>query len=309
MYAIKTVHCNKETSSSTPKSEIAKPPRPFSQQVNIDPDAQLSAEDKELFAEQHLKYDELFEPVIGRYNDYAGKVRARVNLGRTAPPTRKLHVPRYDKKNLDLLQDKFDELERQGVFRRPEDIGVVVEHVSPSFLVKKRSGSGTRLVTAFTSLGQFCKTLPVTMSTVDGVLRTIGKWKYLTTDLRDAFYQIPLEHGSIKWCGTVTPYRGLRCYVVAAQGMPGSSESLEEMLCTVLGEFVKQGWVEKIADDLNVGGTTIAHLLDNWISVMDALLRNGLRLKAVKTVIVPLHTEILGWEWHGGHISANDKLV
>ncbi len=309
IFAIKSVNCNKDISSPTPKIELAESSRPFSQHVIIDPDAQLSPAEKHLFVEQHLKYDELFEPVIGRYNDFDGKVRARVNLGRTVPPTRKLQVPRYDKKNLDLLQDKFDDLERQGVFRRPEDIGVVIEHVSPSFLVKKR-GPGHRLVTAFTSLGQFCKTLPVTMSTVDSVLRTLGKWKYLiTTDLRDAFYQIPLEHDSIKWCGTVTPYRGLRCYVVAAQGMPGSSESLEEMLCTVLGEFVRQGWVEKIADDLNVGGTSIPHLLENWISVMNVLVRNGLKLKAIKTVIVPLHTEILGWEWHSGKISANSHKI
>ncbi len=107
----------------------------------------------------------------------------------------------------------------------------------------------------------------------------------------------------------MTPYRGLRCYVVAAQGMPGSSESLEEMLCTVLGDFVKDGWVEKIADDLNVGGTTVQHVLQNWTLVMSALVRNGLKLKAAKTVILPLHTEILGWEWHGGSISASSHKI
>ena len=73
------------------------------------------------------------------------------------PPSRKLNVPLYDRNNLDLLQELFDWLEQQGVFARPEDINVVVEHVSPSFLVKKKSG-GYRLVTAFTALGQYCKT-------------------------------------------------------------------------------------------------------------------------------------------------------
>ena len=260
------------------------PARPFSGQVNLDPDSQLSPEDRKIFVIENLKYDELFEPVIGRYNDASGRVRARVNIGKVVPPTRKLQVPRYDKGNLDLLQDKFDELERQGVFARPEDVNVVVEHVSPSFLVKKSSGVGHRLVTAFTALGQFCKTLPVTMPTVDSVLRMLGTWKYIiTSDLRDAFYQIPLEHSSMKWCGTPTPYRGLRCYMVAAQGMPGSSESLEEMLCTVLGDYVKQGWGAKIADDLSVGAMTIQGLSENWSSVMYTLHRNGLKLKATKT--------------------------
>ena len=262
-----------------------------------------------MFQEQNLRYDELFEPTIGRYNDRAGKIRARVNLGKVVPPTRKLQVPKYDKNNLDLLQEKFDELERQGVFARPEDVNVVVEHVSPSFLVKKSSG-GHRLVTAFTSLGQYCKTLPVTMSTVDSVLRMLGTWRYvITTDLRDAFYQIPLEHSSMKWCGTVTPYRGLRVYLVAAQGMPGSSESLEEMLCTVLGEYVRQGFVAKIADDLNVGGTSIENLCENWTTVMHALYSNGLKLKAPKTLIAPQRAQMLGWDWHAGRISASKHKI
>ncbi len=283
--------------------------KPYSSLITVDPDGQLSKYEKELFINLHLKFDELFKPVIGRYNDAAGKVRARVNIGKVVPPPRKLQVPCYDKNNLQALQDKFDELEAQGVFARPEDVNVVVEHVSPSFLVKKPSG-GNRLVTAFTSLGQFCKTLPVTMPTIDSVFRMMGSWRYLiTTDLRDAFYQIPLEHSSMKWCGTPTPFRGLRVYTVAAQGMPGSSESLEEMLSTVLGSMVKDGWVAKIADDLNVGGDSIHGVLHNWSLVMSALYDSGLGLKAVKTIICPLHTQILGWDWHNGLIAASKHRI
>ena len=280
IFKTKTVE-NSDLSVPTPKIRIPCVERPFSKDVRVDPDSQLSGEVQQQFKELNLKYDELFEPVIGKYNDNAGKVRVRVNIGKVVPPTRKSQIPQYDKNNLDLLQDKFDELERQGVFARPEEVDVVVEHVSISFLVKKSNG-GHRLVTAFTALGQYCKTLPVTMSTVDSVLRMLGGWNYIiTTDLRDAFYQIPLERCSMKWCGTMTPYRGLRVYLVAAQGMPGSSEALEEMLCAVLGEYVKQGFVAKIADDLSVGGSSISNLVDNWSLVMGALYRNGLKLKGV----------------------------
>ena len=301
-----------QSSASHPtphKKHVVSAERPFSKHVVVDPQSQLTQEEKKLFVELNLKYDEVFEPIIGRYNDYDGKLRARVNLGKTSPPTRKLHVPQYDKNNLDLLQEKFDELEANGVFARPEDVNVIVEHVSPSFLVKKPSG-GYRLVTAFNSLGQYCKTLPVTMSTVDTVLRQMGTWNcIITTDLRDAFYQIPLEHSSMKWCGTMTPFRGLRVYQVAAQGMPGSSEALEEMLCTVLGEYVQQGWIAKIADDLTVGGATVAELLEHWTLVMHALHRNGLKLKAIKTIILPLFTQLLGWDWHRGTISASKHKI
>ena len=308
IFALKTVPIE-HPSKPAPNSRQLFSDKPYSGQVSVDPQGQLSQHDRELFINLNLRYDELFKPVIGRYNDAAGKVRARVNIGRVVPPPRKLQVPCYDKNNLQSLQDKFDELEAQDVFARPEDVNVVVEHVSPSFLVKKSSG-GHRLVTAFTSLGKFCKTLPVTMPTVESVFRMMGSWKYIiTTDLRDAFYQIPLEHSSRKWCGTPTPFRGLRVYMVAAQGMPGSSESLEEMLCTVLGSLVKDGWVAKIADDLNVGGESIPSLLHNWSMVMKALFESGLGLKAAKTVICPLHTQILGWDWHNGSLIASKHRI
>ena len=150
IFKTESVTC-KEISDLTPKADKVGAERPFSKFVKLDPDSQLTEDERNMFLQQNLKYDELFEPTIGRYNDKAGKIRARVNLGKVVPPTRKLQVPRYDKNNLDKLQEKFDQLEHQGVFARPEDVNVVVEHVSASFLVYKSSG-GYRLVTAFTSL-------------------------------------------------------------------------------------------------------------------------------------------------------------
>ena len=247
---------------------------------------------------------------VGRYNDFSGKVRARVNIGSAKPPTRKINIPNYCPKSMHDLQDKFDTLEKDGVFARPEEVNVVVEHVSPSFLVKKSSGIGHRLVTAFAAIGEYCKTLPTIMPTVDSTLRTIGAWRYIIkTDLRDAFYQIPLENESRKWCATPTPFRGLRCYLVSAQGMPGSSETLEELLTTVFGHLIQRGVVAKIADDLNVGGLTIPEVFDTWKEVLDLLIANGLTLKAPKTIIFPTTTQILGWNWSNGSISASEHKI
>ena len=276
---------------------------PSSAEISIDPQNQLSSDWHVKFHNLHLQYDTLFHPSIGCYNDASGKVRARVNIGPVNPPTKKLHVPNYSQANLQLLQSRFDELEAQGVFARPEDVNVTVEHVSPSFLVRKATG-GFRLVTAFTTIGQYSKTLPTVMPSVDDILRTISSWKYLiTSDLRDSFYQIPLAKESMKWCATPTPYRGLRVYLRSAQGMPGSSETLEEMMCTVLGQLIQQGKVTKIADDLYVGGNTVDELYANWAEVLQALHANNLRLKASKTKIAPTSTSLLGWNWHNGTIS------
>ena len=64
------------------------------------------------------------------------------------------------------LQDKFDQLEKLGVFKRPEDVGVSIEYLNPSFLVKKQSG-GCRLVTAFADVGQCSKPQPSVMPDAD----------------------------------------------------------------------------------------------------------------------------------------------
>ena len=305
IYKTKPIEIRK-VSEITPKPSVPIiPSRPFSKYVHLDPQDRLDPDLKRAFLELHERYDQVFEPVIGRYNDNSGKVRFRINFGSAKPPTKKLQVPCYSKNNLNELQELFDRLEAQGVFVRPEDYGIAVEHVSPSFLVRKSDGS-YRLVTAFTSLVQFCKTLPTTLPTVDSVLRIIGSWTcIIVTDLRDAFYQIPMDRSSMKWCATPTPYRGLRCYAVAVQGCPGSSEALEELLCAVLGDLVKEGIVFKIADDLTVGSTSPTMLLHNWSRVLQRLEENGLKLKGPKTVIFPTHTQILGWDWCLGEISAS----
>ena len=289
------------------KSKSHKPLPPYSKCISYG--KQLSSEWSKKFNTLHLKFDSVFQPFGGRYNGKSGNLKMRINFGSATPPVRKLHAPNYSKNNLDALQDKFDELEAQGYFSRPEDIGVIVEHVSPSFLVRKNNG-GFRLVTAFTSLAEYTKTLPTVMPTVESMLRTIAEWKFIImTDLRDAFYQIPLSKESMKWCATSTPFRGLRVYQVACQGLPGSSECLEELLCLLFGEKVQQGTLGKVADDLFVGGEDLESLFHNWEEVLVILDENGLKLKGIKTFIAPTQAQILGWDWCNGNITASSHKL
>ena len=286
------------------------PCKRHSEQVTIDPDKQLSEQCRVDFRNLHIQYDQVFDPMILQYNDFSGKVRARIHITVNKPPTRKLQVPNYAHKDLQLLQDIFDKLEHQfRVFVRPEAVGVQVEHGSPSFFIRKKAG-GHRLVTSFVALSPYCKVLPTTMPTVESVLRTIASWKYIiVTDLSDAFYQIPLDKNSMKWCGTPTPFRGLRCYAVAAQGMPGASEALEECLSAIFGDEVKERTLGKIADDMCVGGMDESDLLGNWAVVLDKLSLNDLRVKAPKTIIAPLNVQLLGWDWQNGRISASTHKI
>jgi hypothetical protein len=299
-----TLDLPQQISQPTTKNPLAQTtPQPAV--IHVDPDSILPPDIVSEFNSLHDKFAPVFSPSIPKYNGFSGKIEASANMGTTLPPQRKGRLPHYNRDSLIDLQQKFDDLESQGVFAKPEDVNVVVEYLNMSFLVKKPNG-GTRLVTSFGEVGHYAKPQPALMPNVDQVLRNIAGWKFIiVTDLRQAFYQIPLEHASMKYCGVSTPFKGVRVYTRSAMGMPGSETALEELLTRVFGEYSMQGWCERIADDLYIGGNTHQELLDHWELCLSTLRRNNLGLNASKTTIAPLSTTILGWVWKSGTLTAS----
>ena len=277
--------------------------------VSIDPDNMLTESDRAKFQSLVQTYDDVFDSNIQGYNGSMGSFEAKINMGPVQPPQRKGKVPQYARDKLVELQQKFDDLESQGVFARPEALGITAEYLNPSFLVKKPNG-GFRLVTAFSDVGRYSKPQPSLMPDVDSTLRHIAQWKYLiSSDLTSAFYQIPLSKSSMKYCGVATPFRGTRVYTRCAMGMPGSETALEELMCRVLGDCIQDGIVAKLADDLYCGGNTIDELFNNWKRVLDTLQKCNLKLSPSKTVICHKFTTILGWVWTQGKLSASPHRV
>ena len=277
--------------------------------VSVDPDNILPDKVRRSFHDLLAAHDQVFDPTITGYNGAVGPFEAVVNMGPVQPPQRKGRLPQYNHNKLVELQQKFDELEAQGVFQRPEDIGITVEYLNPSFLVAKPTG-GHRLVTAFADVGRYSKPQPSLLPDVDSTLRTIAQWKYvIVTDLTSAFYQIPLSKSSMKYCGVATPFRGVRAYTRCAMGMPGSETALEELMCRVLGDCLQDGIAAKLADDLYCGADTPETLLENWRRILQALHKCNLHLSPSKTVICPKSTTILGWVWSAGQLSASPHRI
>ena len=148
------------------------------------------------------------------------------------------------------------------------------------------------------------------MPDVDSTLRLIARWQYIiVTDLASAFYQIPLSKESSKYCGVVTPFRGVRVYCRSAMGMPGSETALEELMCRILGDLLQDGIVAKLADDLYCGGNTPQELLENWHRILKAFNVCDMKLSPSKTIIAPKTTTILGWIWSNGSINASPHRI
>ena len=201
--------------------------------VTVDPDNILGADLTAKFTDILNEYDVVFNPVFNGCDGAVGPFKTKVNLGPLLLP-------------LVELQNQFDSLENTGVLKWPEGSGVSVEYVSPSFLVKKPNG-GFRWVTAIADVGHYSKSQPPLMPDIDSTLRQIAQWRYIiATDLTKAFHQIPLSWESMKYCGTVAPFKGVRVYVRSAMGMPGSETALEELTCRVLGTWSKRMWWPKL---------------------------------------------------------------
>ena len=113
----------------------------------------------------------------------------------------------------------------------------------------------------------------------------------------------------MKYCGVATPLRDVRVYTRCAMGMPGSETALEELMCRILGDYLQEGFVAKLADDLFCGGDTPDELLQNWERVLESLKKCGICLSPTKTVICPKTITILGWVWSQGCISASPHRV
>ena len=276
-----------------------------SSRIDLDPDSQLSAQERSAFMELHKKYDEVFSSVIPIYNDRFGAVRAHVTIGSVPPPPHKGKLPFYDQAKLRILQEEADKMESRGWLCRPEDINVEVLHSSPSFLLKKPDDS-YRFVTAFTELGQYTRITPTASKSCNDVLRNMASFSFIIKcDMTKSFYQIRVSKKSIPYLGTVTPFKGLRVYLVSAMGQPGSSEALEELVSRVFGDFIQEGWFIHIHDDINVCANTIKQLILNWSLVLQRFFEADLRLSAPKTIIVPKKTIILGWVWNTGTLSCS----
>ena len=281
----------------------------YSNAVNLSnnnlPNTSTVTEFKELLS----TYDHVFSPVDSTYNGFSGPCKVKINLGPNIPPQKKGHVPFYNDTDLTKLQNKFDELQSKGIFSRPQEIGVTVENINPSFLVAKPDGT-SRLVTDFKSITSYCRPTPSLLPDVESTIRRLASFKYLIkADMSESYYQLEMHKNSKKYCGVHTPYKGVLVYNVGSMGLPGVEVALEELTCLIFGEMVKEGKVCKLADDLFIGGDSPESLLENFHMVLHKLHENNIKLKPSKTFIAPKTVNILGWVWSEGKLKASPHKI
>ena len=126
--------------SSEPKALKKAVTNDHTSEIIVDPDNILSDEIRSKFVALHKKHNSVFYLNYKGYNHYFGRFEAVVNMDTFLPPQRKGKLPQYSREKLSLVQH-FDHLEKLGVLAKPETVGVNIEYLNPSFLVKKGENS------------------------------------------------------------------------------------------------------------------------------------------------------------------------
>ena len=128
--------------SPTSQSPTQRPLPPshasHSTSIQVDPHRVLPEVVRANFQSLLSEYDSVFDPHFPGYNGSTGPYQAKVNMGPVEPPQWNGRLPQYARDKLVELQEKFDHPEQLGVFQH-QDVGITVEYVNPSFLVKSRT--------------------------------------------------------------------------------------------------------------------------------------------------------------------------
>ena len=149
------------------------------------------------------------------------------------PPQRNGRLPQYARYKLVDLQNKFDQLVKLGVFKRPKNINVTVEYLYPSFLATKSNG-GYRLVTAFSDVRSYSKPQPLLTPDVDSTLRQSlsgDTLLLLIITTHECLLSNPSRTRVDEILRVANLFRGVQVYACSAMDMPGS-ETGTHVSCT-----------------------------------------------------------------------------
>jgi hypothetical protein len=116
-----TKHSKTSQTSQLPKTTVLKN-HLHSSTVQLDPHGILPTKAKQAFSDTLREFDDVFSPSLPGYNGKAGPFQAVVNIGPVLPPQRKGRIPQYSHNQLSELQEQFNLLEEQGVFKPPEEL-------------------------------------------------------------------------------------------------------------------------------------------------------------------------------------------
>ena len=99
---------------------------------------------KDKLLTNHIKYKQVFSGDLTEgYNGYFGPHTCRLNWATAQrPEAKKFPVASYDHDLQGVMQEICDQLTDQGVLKIPQEHGITVQSVCPTFLKRKKKAEG-----------------------------------------------------------------------------------------------------------------------------------------------------------------------
>ena len=280
---------------------------------------EVSMEANVIIDQAHLQFHTVFDKNLEKgYNGFYGEHKCHLNWASSErPPASKVKIPSYDHKLKGLQQEVMDDLTRQNVLLIPQEHGINVQTVCPSFLQRKQRAKNkpkqdltkndVRLLVNFGPLNNKIKPVPIHVTKTEDLLIKLGRWKYIIIfDLHNGYFQNHMAPEAIPWLGIQTPFGGLRVMSRSGQGLMGMAEEFDELIAKILKQELKDGICDKIVDDVVIGGTTPKDTAENYKRVLEKLSNANIKIAPEKTNIFPKSADMLGWVWEqGGYLSAS----
>ena len=293
------------------KPTVQEPSPPDIDSIETDPDNMMTPAMKNKFLSVNKKYKDIFTVTPGRYNGHFGDCDTSLQFVTKPVQTRKVVMPTYNQDMKTKMGDKMDELRKQGILARAEEIGVSIEFISPSLLVPKPGEENAwRLVTDFTGLNKFIKRDVSTSPTIQEARTALSSKRYFVElDLTSYFFQGGVRRQDCAFLGVMHPFDGPLVYTASPQGLKNSSEHSYNRLGLIFGDMIREGRMTRMADGLFPLGQCHEELLLNYIEVLDRIQRAGMTLKPSKTRIAPASSTIFGWNLSNGMWTPQSHVI
>ena len=245
--------------------------------------SELNTSEKGALHELLLKYEDLFDGTLGKWNmdDYDVELRpdAKPYHARAYP------IPRVHQATLRL---EVERLVKAGVLKKVNRS----EWAAPTFIIPKKDGS-VRFISDFRELNKRIKRKPYPIPKIQDMLLNLEGFQWATSlDLNMGYYHIELTPNSKRLCTIVLPW-GKYEYQCLPMGLCNSPDIFQEKMGNLMQDLEH---VRAYIDDLLVltKGTVEDHI-DKLDEVFDRLRKAGLKVNANKSFFLRKELEYLGY--------------
>ena len=234
------------------------------------------------FTEMQQKYPGVFDPKI-KFED-KHTVNFKVEIRGTY---KKPYLYQFAYNLRDKVKEKISEMLENGIIE-PSDS----EYVMPAVIVPKKDGT-IRFCVDFRALNVVTVPDNYNMPRIDEIKSTIKGNYFSTIDLKDGFYQIPVDPASKNYLTVATPEGAFR-YVRMPFGARNAPSNFQRFMDSILFGMPHAQWY---IDDVVIYSDTIEEHMEHVEEFFRRASKHGLNINTKKSQFFCTSIEYLGLEF------------